>query len=593
MILSKSLIREFRRPDMPIPDLWIPPKINPDNLPKIDDPEAAVKAIRWFQDFFLIHEGVKDGDPFTLASWMWEAEWIINGMRDPDGLRTIRDVSIIIPKKNAKSPYMAAKAAQLAGFDGEPGAKVAIVASSSDQADCIYKPLLYACENHELLKKRFKPFYAKPHYIEYYNPDNPRLSGMIFKRTGEPGGKQGRGWSGVLADEISEWHGQKGWELWRTYTRGSGRARRQPLKMTTTTGNVFEEGSFYQSRKEKTLDSIKNPGKYRRFHGIYYGPTDSETKAIRKKIFPSAELVARVNPGHDEVFPLARLMDEIEEAFLSKDPTEWPDQERYTFNLDINAILQWMPHDVWGACAGDPVDIEKMAGRDCYVGIDLANIKDISTFAILFAPKNPGDKIELVAFSYLPEDRVNLQAGTKKKETDKDGKEIPVRQDNVQYLEWVAGKFLTLTKGPVNDNARLIRDLIAFGEELDENGNRKHQIDGIGYDPNRHTLVVAALNDAGYGENELWPIVGNYGKWNEPSGEFMKLCVKEQVHHGDNPLLNWAMLNLQMKMNEHGYIKPVKGHVVQRIDPAVAVLMAFMTYFWSTQEDYFFSRENV
>jgi len=160
MKLSKALIREFRRPGAPIEDLWIPPKIDINNLPKIDDPYAAIKAIRTAQDTCIIKAGVKDGQPYTLPSWQWDVEWRMFGLRDPDGLRTIRDVSIIIPKKNAKSPWMHRLALYFAGWDDEPGAEIAIVANSSEQANNIYRPLLYSVENHPGLKERFTPFYV-------------------------------------------------------------------------------------------------------------------------------------------------------------------------------------------------------------------------------------------------------------------------------------------------------------------------------------------------------------------------------------------------------------------------------------------------
>lgn len=575
MKLPKSLIKKFHQPKAPIPDLWIPPKIDINNLPKIDDPEAAIKAIRTAQDTAIINEGVLDGEPFTLASWMWLAEWQMWGLRDPDGLRSIRDVSIIIPKKNAKSPWMARLAIFFAGLDNEPGAKIAIVANSSDQANNIWDPLLYSVENHPGLEQRFKPFYSSPNHIEYYA--HGKRGGVIWKRTGDAKGKQGKNWHAVLADEISEWEGEKGWKLWRTYTRGAQRAREQPMSVTATTGNVYQEGSFYQSRRAQTVDAIANPGKYKRFLAIFYGPTAEQEKNLRAKVFPSAEVVRSINPGVDEVFPLGRLMEEIELAFKSEDSTQWPDILRYAFNLDISAIFQWMKAHLWAVCDFGPIDLEKMDGCDVSLGVDMSAVEDTTSTAFIFHPKKPGDKVKIVVNSYLPEERVKIHAGLKES-VDKDGKAIPVRRDAARYIEWAEQGYLTITDGRVGDDKAQIDDIVALGDMRDTDGKVKFNIRAIGYDPNLAKRLVTDLKFHGY-NSALTPLSGQYGTYNEACADFMKHVIREDINHAGNPFLAWAFHNLTMQNSTAGEIKPVKLQTAQRIDPAVATLLGWLCYF--------------
>lgn len=594
MKLPRSLIKKFHNPRMPVPDLWIPPKIDIDNLPSIDDPETALRAIRKAQDFMIIHEGAKDGDPFTLVSWMWLAEWQLNGLLNPDGTRRIREMFILIPKKNAKSPYLAWKAIQLAGFDNEPNAKIACVSSSVDQARYMFQPIEYAVDNHPLLSQRFKRFRSE-NKIEYYGPTKDgdfRLQGSIFKRTGDPTGKQGGNWHGVLFDESSEMLGEKGWNLWRTYTRGAQRSRRQPIKITCTTGNVYQEGSLYQMQREKAFDAIKNPGKYPRYLPIVYAPTAIEEKDLRDKIFPSAELVARVNPGADEVFPLSALMEELSEAFNSKDTTEWDDILRFMFNVDISALLAWMKSHIWNACDFGEIDIEKIIKLDSelpkkerpewYIGIDLAPSQDLTAWVAIRAPRKKGEKVIIYARAYLPQDRIERHAGIKDKEKDKDGKDKPVRKDAARYIEWEKAGWLTTVPGKVNDDAAVISDISAFIKLLEENGG---DLQGIAIDPAHSKRVMTYFIDQGY-ENWVNQYKNTFDNSSEPCGDLMNHAIEELISHGGNPALSWCVLNLVMVRSQNDEIKPVKNRAADRIDIAIALILAWQCWFRCRDSDY-------
>ena len=584
---------------MPIPDLWIPPKIDVNNLPKIDDPEAAVRAIRLAQDYFMIPRGQHGGKPFTLASWMWLACWKLFGTLNSDGSRQYRRMFIFIPKKNAKSPFLAWLSVYFTLFDGEYEPRVLNVASTSEQAGHVYEVITHSIDKSICIGGGFQfpwigerlKIYASAQEIRCFGPKG----GKIRRMTGDRKAKQGADPNFIAIDEIGEMVGQAGFELYSTTTAHSQDARWQPLLAIATTANVFRPNDIVQSLLAESIIAESDPEEYPELLPILYYPSAAEEKAIRAGVFPSDETIKRLNPGHDEVLPFSTLKTELWNAWRSPLMSAKPDALRFRLNLWINAIFSWMPPHIWKACGGEgPVDLDEMAGRDVYVGIDLAAVEDLSSLCAIFAPKEPGDKVEFIVWSYLPEDRVKANAGLKQPEKDKDGKDIPVRRDAAQYQQWADDGFLTLTPGKVNNDALLLRDLIAFGDETYENADGKivlkHDIKGIGYDPHLATRVVGVLREEGYA-NEMKAWSGQYGTWNESSCEFMKRCINEDVYHGENPLLNLCMLNLQMSTHTDGKIKPVKSQTTQRIDPAVAVLLAFMTYFWATQGDYFFARD--
>ncbi len=54
----------------------------------------------------------------------------------------------------------------------------------------------------------------------------------------------------------------------------------------------------------------------------------------------------------------------------------------------------------------------------------------------------------------------------------------------------------------------------------------------------------------------------------------MKLTLEEKLAHGGNPVLRWMMDNIFVRTDPAGNIKPDKEKSTERIDGAVATIMA-------------------
>ncbi|SHF51947.1 terminase TerL endonuclease subunit, partial [Caloramator proteoclasticus] len=54
----------------------------------------------------------------------------------------------------------------------------------------------------------------------------------------------------------------------------------------------------------------------------------------------------------------------------------------------------------------------------------------------------------------------------------------------------------------------------------------------------------------------------------------MKLTLEEKIAHGGNPVLRWMMDNIYIKTDPAGNIKPDKEKSTEKIDGAVALIMA-------------------
>ncbi len=70
------------------------------------------------------------------------------------------------------------------------------------------------------------------------------------------------------------------------------------------------------------------------------------------------------------------------------------------------------------------------------------------------------------------------------------------------------------------------------------------------------------------------PFGQGYKDISPPSKELMKLTLEKKIAHGGNPVLRWMMDNIYVKTDPAGNIKPDKEKRTERIDGAVALIMA-------------------
>jgi len=59
-----------------------------------------------------------------------------------------------------------------------------------------------------------------------------------------------------------------------------------------------------------------------------------------------------------------------------------------------------------------------------------------------------------------------------------------------------------------------------------------------------------------------------------PSKELMKLILEMNLAHGGYPVLRWMMDNIFIRQDPAGNIKPDKEKSTEKIDGAVATIMA-------------------
>ena len=205
-----------------------------------------------------------------------------------------------------------------------------------------------------------------------------------------------------------------------------------------------------------------------------------------------------------------------------------------------------MPMDAWDKC-NSPVNPDALMGRECYAGLDLSSSTDITAFVLVFPPHSDDEKYFILPFFWVPEDTLALR----------------VRRDHVPYDVWKKQGTIMTTEGNV----------IHYGyiEEFIETLGTKYNIREIAYD--RWGAVQMSQNLEGMGFT-IVPFGQGFKDMSPPTKELMKLVLEGRIAHGGNAPLRWMMDNIYVRTDPAGNIKPDKEKSTERIDGAVATIMA-------------------
>jgi phage terminase large subunit-like protein len=122
---------------------------------------------------------------------------------------------------------------------------------------------------------------------------------------------------------------------------------------------------------------------------------------------------------------------------------------------------------------------------------------------------------------------------------------------------------LEATEGAVIHYGFVQKKIEALGEIYDI---KEIAFDRFGATLLRQNLENAGLTMAQFGQG--------FVSMSEPSKELMRLVLDKRVAHGGNPVLRWNMDNIVVREDEAGNIKPDKKCATQKIDGAVAAIMA-------------------
>ena len=508
------------------------------------DAEHANKVCKFFPTLIKHSIGKHVGQPFKLQPWQAFAIASLFGWKKKkDGTRRFNKAYISVARKNGKSSLAAAICLFAAGFDinpitgsAESVAQVVIAASKKEQAE---KVTMAECVRMRggspELKKRSK---YQNRQITF-----PHNYGSICA-IGSDRPFDGLNGSLVLVDELHAFRntGQQV-EFLDTMKTGSG-ARAQPLFIITTTAgsdnsDLWIEEYRYATgvAREEFVDDT--------YFSLSYELDDDDDPL-------DEDLWIKANPCIDVTVPKEYL---IEQAAPAKKTLRALNRfKRYHCNQLVSALEGAFDMDEWKAAKAKLTpDWRKKA--DCIgTGVDLGGRNDMAAFAQVarFRTRERDDEGNVV-YRYEATARAYISQDCKR--------DLTVEP----IASFIRSGHLVVCQHPISElESDLIRDAKNVGSYE------------VAFDPYQAQATGEFCR-----QNGMNPVSmpQNYSHFTTPIEELRAALSEKRFAHDGNPLLQWCIGNAIVEEDRQCRLMLNKKESSEKIDPAVAMVMAFSRAF--------------
>lgn len=495
-----------------------------------DEKEAELR-LDFFKEKLSFPEGDVGGKPFVPMQW--EQDEIIKPLfgwkSKKTGMRRYRTLFEYVPRKNNKTPLSAGLALCCHFMDKEFGAQTYMAANDEAQANICFKHAKFMVENNPDLMKASDIFKKSIIYPKYHS---------VFRvLSAESKTKDGLNMSCGVYDEVHEWSGRDLYDKLHTSTA----SRSQPLEIITTTAGTWNPTAIwmeiYKYAKRVISGEIFDPT----FLAVVYeaDPNISDLDPFSEKLW------AETNPGYGITVKKDYMARESERARTT--PSYLNTFKRYHLNIITKSESVWIPAHVWNANPVKKHGLEHYKGRQCFIGVDLANYHDLLPVALLFP--NQDETVDLYLEYWVTHDK----AADRKTKNEAD------------YFSWQDQGYVNITPGNVADY-QTIRKRI--GEYSSLYGI---DIKVIGYDDWNASQFAQDLAQDGATINPWSP--SNNKLWNAPTKKMEAMATAGQINHMGNPVLAWNVENVVIRYTGE-YVKPDKGKSKDKIDGVIASIIA-------------------
>ncbi len=507
-------------------------------------PKTAQAYITFFQRAIRHTVGEWDGKPFDPLPWQQFILWNLYGWFREDGTRRFNYAYITVARKNGKTTLMAGCALAALFFDQEKAAEVYFAATKKDQAKIGFDEAQRMVSISPPLRKHLR---AGKHDIKaptlsarctYLSSERDTLDGLNIHFAG-----------------IDEYHAHPTDGV-ANVLRSGMQARRNPLHLTITTAGFNRESPCYEMQKtcKEILDGVKHDDA--QFALIYELDEDDDwtDSSTWIKANPSLGVALRPQLLESQLQQAINLGGSREVEFKTKHLNKW-----------VTASKTWIQDEIWSANERQ----EDLTGRICWGGLDLASVSDMTALVMVYPD---GEGYHVRGHYFMPSDTID---------------NILDREPSHIYRTFLDLPNFHVTDGNVTDYAA-IRRLVSGvmnrpdGQEVDGSSlMHNYQIEKIAFDRYNSTQIAIDLVDDGV---PLTPFGQGFVSMSSPTKQLEVLVRTGKVWHDGDPVLRWALGNVELKMDPAGNIKADKQKSGGKIDPIVAMVMGIGEHMKTPQE---------
>lgn len=495
------------------------------------DAAKAERPIQFMERFLTPMKG--NYDKMELMPWQCFVEGSLFGWVSKEtGLRRFNEGLVVIGRGNGKTTIMAGNSSFGASKDGERGADVFLLANAKEQAALCFEE----CRAQIMASAAMAPHFRTLRDGIHYDATNSR----IMHRASDSRKLDGLNPHMAVFDEI---HGYRDFKLINVIKRGMNK-RQQPLALYITTMGTVLDGplmSFYHLFTDAMRGALRPDVADRMFAYICEMDEDDDIE--------DSALWIKANPGIGQILSLDKLRADWARAKLNP-------QERNDFinkQLDVftdAGEASFVDYDLAQRNTGR-VELDELAGRECYGGFDLSTSEDFTAAALEF-PLDDG-RLFVLSHSWVPQKKVELD------------------QEKIPYYEYAMQGLLTICPGEYITQETVYEWFVKMAET--------YSIRTIGYDPANATWLVRMLTARGFVCNLVrqGPLT-----LNAPMKDVREQLLDGHIVHNNNPLFRWYLGNVRLRRDFYDREKenwvPTKRDRYRKIDGFMAFLDAHAEY---------------
>ncbi len=451
--------------------------------------------------------------------------------------------------------------------DGEPSPEVYNVANDREQAGILWSIAADMIESCPELLRQARVIRSTKRIVA-------GVDSWFAAWSSDQSSKDGPNAHCIIADELHEWSGNAGREMWAKI-RYAGIARRQPLcpLVTTTAGDdrfglCFEQHSY---AKRILAGDVSDDFAY---FAMVYG-ADADRIKSEPDFWKSEEAWRQANPAFELVLKKEDFEADVVEC--ENDPGAKARFFRYRLGVWIQTETPWLKAGVWGANAGPGFTEEELRGAVCFAGLDLSSVDDFTAVSYVF----PRDALPGPAPMVPPEMLANVPEVFQDvfKRTMSRRYRIIVRiycpeytlGERIKKLDvdlrlWVEQRFIRTTPGDSIDHEFIFN-------EIKRDANFFH-IKELGYDQHSAAWVVQQLQKE-LPNVELFPVNQSMLGMSNATKALTMALLQHRIEHGGNPVLDWMAGNAVPVFDSKANMMLHKGRSKDKIDGIIATIIAF------------------
>jgi len=451
-------------------------------------PDRAADALEFLPAVFSVTAGAMAGKPFHPLSWHTFVVGSLFGWYTVGDRWRFRSAWLETGKGQAKSPLMGALGVYMMGWCGIPRAEVYAIGEDKKTANVLFgdavamcRATIPECDDGDTLEARGEVI-IRGELDNAWKIEHPD-SHSKFQALANGEAISGPRPVAVLADEIHEFKSNYSIETWKGAI-GKMPGNAMIILGTNTPADSQIVGTAYSQFYQKVAKGeAKDDSAF-----SFIARVD---KADRENIFDNEAAWPKALPALGVTYPIENIREMVQSARTLISTAS--STKRLYFGIPTGAADFWIDEEAWAEVQG-AVDVKAMAGKPCYLSLDLSQKNDLTALT--------------AAWDDRPILRVKNWYWTTRQ-----GLPDRAKGDQAPYEDWVEEKYLTAVPGAVIDKAFVAARVAEICAE--------HDVQFLAFDPAGIADFIAACEEIGF---PVWRYEGP-GK---PDGKGLKLIAHAQ-----------------------------------------------------------------